>query len=193
MTTPMADGSGNTDHHDTTGGACALMIFRLTQKLNKKIDAGPLPAVPLDESPWGDWSARLFTADRTQYILLSNTMSLYSVVMFGRGITHAGQFIERAMSEIREFMTDDGLGLVYMNFVAQQTETTRFGKALNRSVTGSMNDLVTAAKIYLANGDIAPFEVGFKLNETPMTAIGTPESRGYAKPRDAAKRLMTRS
>jgi len=167
------------------------MIFRLTQKLNKKIDAGPLPTVPLDESPWGDWSARLFTADRTQYILLSNTVSLYSVVMYGRGITHHGNFIESALSEIREFMTDDGLGLMYMNFVAPLSATVRFGKALNRSVTGSMNDLVTAAKIYLANGDIAPFEVGFKLNETPMTAIGTPESGGYAKPRDAAKRLMT--
>ena len=54
------------------------MLFRITQKLNKKIDAGPLPTVPLDESPWGDWSARLFTADRTQYIMLTNTTSLYS-------------------------------------------------------------------------------------------------------------------
>jgi len=167
------------------------MIFRLTQKLNKKIDAGPLPTVPLDESPWGDWSARLFTADRTQYILLSNTVSLYSVVMFGRGITYDGQFIERAMSEIREFMTDDGLGLMYANFVAPLSATVRFGKALNRSVTGSMNDLEAAAKCYLANGDVAPFEVGFKLNKTPMTAIGTPEGGGYSTPREAVKRLVT--
>lgn len=166
------------------------MIFRFTQKLNSKIDAGPLPTVPLEESPWGDWSARLFTADRTQYILLSHTTTLYSVVMFGRGITHDAHFIERAMSEIREFMTDDGLGSVYMNFVAPQTETVRFAKALNRSVTGSMNDLEAAAKIYLADGDVAPFEVGFKLNETPMTAIGTPEGGGYGRPREAFKRLV---
>jgi hypothetical protein len=165
------------------------MIFRLTQKLNKKIDAGPLPTVPLDESPWGDWSARLFTADRTQYILLSHTTSLYSVVMYGRGITHDGQFIERATVSIREFMTDDGLGLMYMNFVAPQTATARFGKALNRSVTGSMNDLEAAAKIYLAGGDVAPCDVGCRLNETPMTAIGTPEGGGYSTPREAFRRL----
>jgi len=167
------------------------MIFRLTQKLNKKIDAGPLPTVPLDASPWGDWSARLFTADRTQYILLSNTVSLYSVVMFGRGITHDGKFIQRALSEIREFMTDDGLGLMYMNFVAPQSATVRFGKALDRSVTGSMNDLEFAAKAYLADGELPPCDVGSRLNETPMTAIGTPEGGGYSTPREAAKRMVT--
>lgn len=167
------------------------MIFRLTQKLNKKIDAGPLPTVPLDVSPWADWSARLFTADRTQYILLSNTISLYSVVMYGRGIAHDGKFIERALSEIREFMTDDGLGLMYMNFVAPLSQNVRFGKALNRSVTGSMNDFEAAAKFYLADGDVAPFDLGYKLNETPMTAIGTPEGGGYSTPREAAKRLVT--
>jgi hypothetical protein len=60
------------------------MIFRLSQKLNTKIKAGTLPALPLDKNPIADWSAHLFVADRTQYILLSNTKSLYSTVMFGK-------------------------------------------------------------------------------------------------------------
>lgn len=165
------------------------MIFRITQKLNKKIGIGPLPTVPPKESPWGDWSARLFTADRTQYILLSHTTSLYSVVMFGRGITYDGQFIERATSNIREFMTDDGLELIYKNFIAPETERVRFSAALNRSVTGSMNDLEAAAKIYLADYEVAPLDVGFKLNETPMSAIGTTKRGGYATPREAFMRL----
>lgn len=167
------------------------MIFRLTQKLDKKIGAGPLPTVPLHESPWGDWSARLFTAGRTHYILLSNTVSLYSVVMFGRGIAQDGQFIERALSEIREFMTNDGLGLMYANFVAPLSAMVRFGKALSRSVTGSMNDLELAAKACLADGEITPRGVGSRLNETLMTAIGTPEGGSYSTPREAAKRLVT--
>ena len=54
------------------------MIFRLSQKLNDKIKAGPLPVLPLDDNPLADWSAHLFLADRMQYILLSNTKSLYS-------------------------------------------------------------------------------------------------------------------
>src|SRR5437588_8369145 len=89
------------------------MIFRLSQKLNTKIKAGMLPALPLDENPLADWSAHLFVADRTQYILLTNTRSLYSTVMSGKGITNDRQFIERALSNLREFMEADGQGEVY--------------------------------------------------------------------------------
>jgi hypothetical protein len=41
------------------------MIFRLSQKLNTKIKAGTLGAQALDENPFADWSAHLFSADRT--------------------------------------------------------------------------------------------------------------------------------
>src|SRR5260370_16059986 len=89
------------------------MIFRLSQKLNAKIKAGTLGALPLHENPFADWSAHLFLADRTQYILLSNTKSLYSTVMYGKGITNDSGFIERALSSIREFMEVDGQGAAY--------------------------------------------------------------------------------
>ena len=48
------------------------MIFRLTQRLSSKIKTGSLATLPLDENPWGDWSARLFTADRAQYIMVTD-------------------------------------------------------------------------------------------------------------------------
>ena len=66
------------------------MILRLSQKLNTKIEAGSLTNMPLDENQYADWSCHLFTADRTQYIIMSNTPSLYSCVMFGKGITNDG-------------------------------------------------------------------------------------------------------
>ena len=54
------------------------MIFRLSQKPNTKITVGTVHAFSLYENPFADWSAHLFVADRTQYMLLSNTKSLYS-------------------------------------------------------------------------------------------------------------------
>ena len=84
------------------------MILRLSQKLNTKIKAGKLTEMPLDDNPYADWSCHLFTADRTQYIIMSNTASLYSCVMYGQGITNDSRFIERALNTIREFMEDDG-------------------------------------------------------------------------------------
>src|SRR3954462_1746686 len=113
------------------------MTFRLSHKLNTKIKAGTLPTLPLEANPFADWSAHLFVADRTQYILLSNTQSLYSVVMYGKGITNHIQFIEHALSGIREFMDAEGQGVACERFIAPASGSVRFAKALNRSVTGS--------------------------------------------------------
>src|SRR5262249_13993500 len=135
------------------------MIFRLLQKLNTKIKAGPLPALPLDDNPLADWSAHLFLADRAQYILLSNTKSLISTVMYGKGITTDSDFIERALSSIREFMEDDDQGAAYERFIAPASATVRFAKALNRSITGSMNDMAKHAAYWLAAGDVAPSDI----------------------------------
>lgn len=165
------------------------MIFRLTQRLSAKIKADPLVSSPLDHNVYADWSARLFTAGRAQYILLSHTSSLYSVVMYGRGITYDGLFIGCAVDAIREFMAYDGLSLFYVNFIAPATSSVRFCKPLDRSVTGSMNELEALARLQLADGDIAPFNVGFTLNKTLLSAIGRRKTKDYSTPRDAFKRL----
>lgn len=163
------------------------MIFRLSQKLAKKIKEAPAQSLPLDANPFADWSCHLFTADRTQYIILTNTPSLYSVVMFGKGITDDSRFIERALSTIRECMEDDGQTSVYQRFIAPASGVVRFGKALNRSVTGSMNDMIYHAQMWLTEGGLSPRDTGFKLNEMPMSALGKP--RGYQQPREAFKLL----
>lgn len=166
------------------------MIFRLSQKLNTKTKAGKLTEKPLDENPYADWSCHLFTANRTQYILLSNTASLYSCVMYGKGITDDGRFIERAVSTIREFMEDDGQAFIYQKFIAPASATVSFAKAINRKVTGSMNELVMAATASLEFGEIAPHDVGFGLNDILLSAIASEEDRGYGRPEDAFKRLL---
>jgi hypothetical protein len=160
------------------------MILRLSQKLAAKIKSGKLSDKPLDPNPYADWSCHLFTADRTQYILLSNTTSLYSCVMYGAGITDDSQFTERALSAIREFMEDDGQAFVYQQFIAPASSTVSFAKALNRSVTGSMTDLVKHSTYWLTEDEVSPHELGFRLNDIPMSALD------YANPRERFNQLM---
>lgn len=167
------------------------MILRLSQKLAKKLKTSTTDTLPLDENPYADWSAHLFTADRTQYIIMTNTKSLYSTVMYGKGVTDDSRFIERALSTIRDFMEDDGQAFVYQRFIAPALGTVRFAKALNRSVIGSMNELVYHAKVWIVAGGLSPHEVGFKLNDIPMSVLGKP--RGYEKPREAFNALVDRS
>jgi hypothetical protein len=165
------------------------MMFRLSQMLNAKIRAGTLATLPLDENPFADWSAHLFVAGRTQYILLSNTKSLYSTVLYGKGITTDGTFIERALSNLREFMADDGQEFVYRRFIAPASASVRFAKALDRSVTGSMNELISHATAWLAEGDLSPHDVGVRLNDILLSALARCKTERYGRPRDAFRGL----
>ena len=147
------------------------MIFRVYQKLNAKIKAGTHSALPLYENPFADWSAHLFVADRTQYVLVTNTKSLYSTVLYGKGITDDSTFIERVLSNLREFLADDGQQFVYRKFIAPASGVVRFAKAVDRSVTGSMNDMIFHAKMWLIERELSPYDVGFKLNEIPFSSL----------------------
>jgi len=162
------------------------MIFRLSQKLAKKIKVPvPRPA-PADPNPFADWSGHLFAADRTQYLILTNTPSLYSTVIYGRGISNDSQFLDRALSAIREIMVAYGQEFIFRRYIAPSAGTVCFASALNRSVTGSMNDLVKAAHIWLTEADLSPFDASLKLNEMPMSFLE------YRNPRDAFKALGVR-
>ena len=159
------------------------MILRLSQKLNTKLKVGTLSSMPLDENPFADWSANLFVAARTQYILVTNTKSLYSVVIYGKGITDDCSFIQRVLSNLNEFLADDGQQFVYQKFIAPASGSVRFAKALDRSVTGSMNDMLFHAKACLILDELSPYDVGFKLNEIPFKSLK------YAKPKEAFKSM----
>jgi hypothetical protein len=165
------------------------MIIRLSQKLVAKIKAGPLATVPLDKNPYADWSAHLFVAGRTQYIILSNTVSLYSTIMFGRGITDDRRFMDLALSNIRDFMKEYIQEFVYQRLIALSTENIHFAKALNRSVTGSMNELIVHATAFLSDDERTPCDVGIELNEVLLSSLGSGGAEKYGKPRDAFKAM----
>jgi hypothetical protein len=153
------------------------MILRITQKLAAKVKIPRVGALPQDPNPFADWTAALFTAARAQYVLFTNTVSLYSVISHGAGITTAERLIDRGTSCIRESMIDDGLELAYLQHVASSTASVRFSKTLSRSVTGSMNDMIAHAKFWLADGELSPWNAACRLNEIPMSALGYRNSR----------------
>jgi hypothetical protein len=154
------------------------MIFRLSQKLATKLKVGKLPPVPLDENPYADWSAHLFTVARTQYIIVANTQSMYSVVFYGKGITDDSEFISRALNALGEFMEDDGQSFVYQRLIAPTSGNVKFAKALDRSTVGSINELVKFATYYLQDDEISPHDLGFKLNEILLTALAPTKEDG---------------
>ena len=162
------------------------MIMRLSGKMGKKIGVSGSPWLAADANPFADWSAHLFRADRTEYIIITNSVSLYSMVMFGRGITTDSIFLDRATSHMSEFIRDDGHESIYERFVAPATALIRFSRALHPAVTGSMNDLVVQAKFHLIEEEMSPFDASLRVNECPMSYLN------FSTPREAFGSLWGR-
>ena len=88
---------------------------------------------------------------------------------------------------------DDGHETVYQRFIAPATARVRFAKALDRSVTSSMNQLVEFAKYGLAEGELSPHDVGFKLNDILLSAIAPNKTDKYGKPKEAFQQMVSRA
>ena len=169
------------------------MIFRFSQKLGSRLKTGTLKPLPMDDAPVADWTSHLFFSGRTPYILVSNTAALYSTVLYAKGITDDSVFVVRVMSALREFMEADGLVFAYDRFIMPRTGTIRFASAHSRSVTGSINELISYAKVLLADDEVSPFDLGFRLNDLLLSAIATANRPHYGKPRDAFRALIAES
>lgn len=155
-----------------------MLIFRLTQKLATKLKIAPTTALPHADDPLTDWTANLFVADRSQYIIVTNSATLYSVIFPGRGITKPEHFIERAYETLVRQMIKDGCGALFNERIIPAGNEVVFSKTGDRKVMGSINDLVRCAKAHIEYGEDTPEETTAKLIETPMGALK------YAYPRD---------
>ena len=109
--------------------------------------------------------------------------------MPGAGITNTSRFIERALSTIRDLLESNGQPLLYPKLKASSAETVSYAKALDRSVTGSMNELIIHATDLLAESNLSPSEVGPQLNDVLISSLARTKSDRYGKPSEAFKQL----
>lgn len=161
------------------------MIFHLTQKLAKKVKLHPLKALPEADNPFLDWTANLFTVEHTQYIIITNTLSLYNIVMYGRGVNNENEFIKSVLNSMREYMINDGCEIIYRKMIEPFTSQIAFSKVTNKNVLGSMNDLIYEAKMFIGERRLSVFETSLTINDTPMKYIG------YKYPSEAFREIKT--
>lgn len=147
------------------------MIYRLSGKLQKKIKTVPKESLPANTNPFIDWSAAVFIADRVQYILVSNTASVYSFIVPGRGITNGDRFGDETIRVMRESLKSDGLEHLFEEQILPWTGSAAYSKALNRSVTGTMNELIFIAKYMLMLGENTLDEISHTMNSTIFSYI----------------------
>jgi len=155
-----------------------VMVFRFTQKLSKKLKINPQPECDYGVSPMEEWYGHLFIANRLQYILFTNAYSLYSIIFPGKGIITMRNFMDVGFSVLDEELKDIGSGIIMEKYITPNTSTIDICKTNNRSILGSMNDMVNMSKSIFALEDSTINEVMSLLNRTPFSYLkyGNPRS-----------------
>lgn len=167
------------------------MILRLSNDLAKKVHAPPLEPRPLHDHLMADWSARVFSAGRTQMVLFVHTASFYPCIFPGRGLTDPLAFVTRAIEELREVVRSDALLYKLESQVIPAIDVIEFAKPLNRSTIGSMNDQVRIAKYHHGAGD--PFvRIVQQLAGMPMSVLKGEDGRPYCTPGRTLKSMLDR-
>ena len=138
------------------------MICRLSKKLAQKVKKIDLPAIPPHSNPFLDWHAHLFTSNHVQYIMATNSSSLFSVFMYGAGVTNDGEFIFRLTDTLKEVLHGIDADLISYRIIVPGLKNVRFAKSQDRRVIGSMNDNLSFAK----------FVVGVNERRPPALPIG---------------------
>ena len=162
------------------------MIVRTTEKLAKQIDVPFLSVLPLAKNPFADWTCRVFTVgERETLMLITNTASLYSLLAPAKGLETLEQFDYGLIRYLERHMLINGFEDVFRKHIVPELKTMRFAKTLNRSVTGSMTDMVKLAGYMLVEDGNTLEQVAGKLHETRFKAVE------HSHPRDRFAELTT--
>lgn len=165
------------------------MIIRLSQKLCTKVKAGKLAELPLAEVPVLDWSTQSFAVGRTQFILISNTRSLYSCVTPCKGVNSTNQLVEQFNQAVLHQLNKDGFGDVVRKLMEVNSDQVQFAKSLNRSVIGSMNELIVMATTVMSIRELTLPELNDDLNDTLLTILGKKKC-DYGRPKEVMENMV---
>jgi hypothetical protein len=179
---------------DLDGAAIPLaqkhpMIVRPTQKLAAKIKAGPLLDLDLPKDPLQDWSGTIFKVGRESYLLICHTESLYGCVLRASGLNTVMKF-EVALEEVI-WGVIGSQNSSFARAIRGYSEW-QYAKSLNRSVIGSMVDLVFAAQFMIEEG-VPLAETSERLNGTPLKALTNSNGRRYAAPNEVFRTTLAKA
>jgi hypothetical protein len=145
-----------------------MFNLRCTAKLLRRLKCVP-GASATSTTRLGDWYGNLFSVGRQQYAMFTSERSLLTVVMPAREIEALAERLSRALrmllKELRVASTliDEEIG---------QMEVCAITATANRSVLGSMNDLIFQAKFYLGGSkQLSLAELQQRLANTPMKLL----------------------
>jgi hypothetical protein len=180
-------------------------MLRCTAKVFKELGIAADESGVLEDTsqlPLGDWFVNLFWCDRRKCVLFTSSTTLLSFVVcdvFRSELRPLRQFF---LVHFSHFLQYQRVPSELRSHIIQSYSQTPVGKTNNRSVLGSMNDIMNNAK-YLAarsqqEGKLDPLEISRCLSDIPMASIDSMfpwkaarVALGLETPEEAAKPVGT--
>jgi hypothetical protein len=106
------------------------------------------------------------------------------VVLSDITVTDVDRFTDRMLGVVRSTLDGAGRGAV-----GRGVGPVRLAKPLDRSVTGSMNELAAHAAALLSDRSVSIQEAGMRLNEVLLSALRRGDQK-YGRPREAFAELV---
>ena len=148
-----------------------MMVLRATKLLAQKLNIKSLQNYDAKVSAFEEWYGHYFTVKEMEFILFTNAFSLYSTLVPGEGINNLDTFIELASLCLAGVLKTQGCEKMVGRFNLNNRENVVVSKTVNRSVQGSMNDMINLSQFYLLEQRMTPIEISKKLNETPFSYL----------------------
>jgi hypothetical protein len=166
-----------------------VVTLRCTRRVRDRLHL-PRQAVP-EPAPstgqLGDWYVHLVHFGRPEFAIATSERSLLTVLFPARALrTTLASNLRGAVGSLLESLGVSGEALA-REIAAMEPVT--FGRATNRRVLGSMNELAFQASVLLARRDDL-LTISRRLADTPMSAIGAKQG-DYGYPGKIACELLT--
>jgi hypothetical protein len=149
-----------------------LITIRPTKVLARRLGITVPPVPPPVSNRVADWCAHEFRFSRYRYLIFCNTASLCPVVMLATGVTDGEKLMMRMVGGLQTCLRGGALEQQFQQQILPAGPALQWAPIPDRSVLGSINELVFLAKCFLEARDDGPEQLSRRLAHTPMMALG---------------------
>jgi|GEM_PF-5496693 len=119
--------------------------------------------------------------------MASHSVTLFSVLMRPQPVRTNAEFAGRVLDQVANHVQERGYGILACRL--RSDRDIHFAKALNRRVTGSINQLTGFATVFIGSPDEDLDAISDRLNATILSFLGK-NKNDYGLPKDALEELL---
>jgi Domain of unknown function (DUF6933) len=149
-----------------------MFFLHCTKKAQDRLKVKPTECSQDSTTRLGDWHCHEFTASRRKYLVFVNEQTLLPVVIPVKGLEITAEYLE--LFKQRLFKTFIFMNLPDDKFMPEllEMDDVNFAKTSNRSVIGSMNEIIADARFLseIQNMDVDSPAMFERLSTIPFKA-----------------------